>query len=247
MQELDHQTRHDLRRHLITGLARSEAEVAEAQRLRYKVFAGEMGASLAGSHEGMDRDIFDKYCDHLVVRESDENKVVGTHRLLPPDRAQQAGGYDLQAGFDMTRLLHLRDRMVEAGRSCLHANHRNGATVAHLCEGLARYMQQGGYDYLIGCASISIADGGHVAASLYRKLCRIYSAPVEYSVFPRCPLPLHALDQYLDAPVPPLLKGYLRLGGHICGEPAWNADFNTADLFILLPMSRLRERQAKHR
>jgi putative hemolysin len=91
-----------------------------------------------------------------------------------------------------------------------------------------------------------MADGGHVAASIYRKLHRLYSAPVEYRVFPRYPLPLHALNQYLDAPVPPLLKGYLRLGAYICGEPAWDPEFNTADLLILLPMSRLSERYAKH-
>ena len=72
------------------------------------------------------------------------------------------------------------------------------------------------------------------------------SAPAEYSVFLRCPLPIRALNQYLDAPIPPLLKGYLRLGAYICGEPAWDPEFNTADLFILLPMSRMSSRYAKH-
>ena len=107
-------------------------------------------------------------------------------------------------------------------------------------------MQQHGHEYLIGCASISMADGGHVAASIYRKLHRIYAAPAEYTVFPRCPLPLKALNQYLETPIPPLLKGYLRLGAYICGEPAWDPEFNTADLCILLPMSRLSSRYAKH-
>jgi putative hemolysin len=135
--------------------------------------------------------------------------------------------------------MHLSDRMVEVGRSCVHRDYRDGATITHLWSGLAQYMQQHRHEYLIGCASISMADGGHVAASIYRKLHRIYSAPAEYSVFPRCPLPLHALNQYLDAPIPPLLKGYLRLGAYICGEPSWDPEFNTADLFILLPMPRM--------
>ena len=137
-------------------------------------------------------------------------------------------------------------RMVEVGRSCVHSNYRDGATISQLWSGLAQYMQQHRHEYLIGCASISIADGGHVAASVYRKLLRIYGAPAEYSVFPRNPLPLHALNQYLDAPIPPLIKGYLRLGAYICGEPAWDPEFNTADLFILLPMSRMSSRYAKH-
>lgn len=246
MLALNYRTEHATLRRLATSLARTEAEVLEAQRLRYKVFAEEMGASLVSADEGIDRDIFDKYCDHLLVRESNENKVVGTYRILSPDQALKIGGYYSETEFDLTRLQHLRNRMVEVGRSCVHQDFRDGATITQLWGGVAQYMQQSGHEYLIGCASISMAAGGHVAASLYRKLYRIYGAPAEYSVFPRCPLPLDALNQHLDAPLPPLLKGYLRLGAYICGEPAWSPDFNTADLPILLPISRLSSRYAKH-
>jgi len=246
MLNLDRQIHPAAQRYLITTIARSESEILEAQRLRFKVFAEEMGANLPSATEGIDRDIFDKYCEHLLVRESSENKVVGTYRILSPDQAEKIGGYYSQTEFDLTRLLHLSDRMVEVGRSCVHWDYRDGATITQLWSGLAQYMQQHGHEYLIGCASISMADGGHVAASIFRKLHRIYSAPVEYHVFPRCPLPLHALNQHLDAPIPPLLKGYLRLGAYICGEPTWDPDFNTADLFILLPMARMSSRYAKH-
>lgn len=246
MLELNRQNQVVTQRRLTTGLAHSEAEVLEAQHLRYKVFAEEMGANLPNASEGIDRDIFDPYCEHLLVRESDGNKVVGTYRILPPDQAQKIGGYYAQTEFDLTRLLHLSDRMVEVGRSCVHRDYRDGATITQLWGGLAQYVQKSGHQYLIGCASIGMADGGHVAASVYRKLHRIYTAPVEYSVFPQNPLPLHALNQHLDAPIPPLLKGYLRLGAYICGEPAWDPEFNTADLLILLPMSRLNARYAKH-
>ncbi|MBI5430789.1 MAG: GNAT family N-acetyltransferase [Nitrosomonadales bacterium] len=246
MLELNRHKQPAAQRRLIASIARSEAEILEAQRLRYKVFAEEMGAHLPSAKEGIDRDIFDKHCEHLLVRESDEHKVVGTYRILPPDRAAKIGGYYSQTEFDLTRLLHLGDRMVEVGRSCVHRDYRDGAVITQLWNSLARYMQQHRHEYLIGCASISMADGGHVAASVYRKLHRLYSAPAEYSVFPRIPLRLHALNPYLDAPVPPLLKGYLRLGAYICGEPAWDPEFNTADLLILLPMSRMSSRYAKH-
>lgn len=242
----DRQVRPAGQRRLITALAHNEAEILEAQRLRYKVFAEEMGAILPSASAGIDCDIFDKYCEHLLVRESGGNKVVGTYRILPPDQAKKIGGYYSQTEFDLTRLLHLGDRMVEVGRSCVHRDYRDGATINQLWGGLAQYMRQHGHEYLIGCASIGMADGGHVAASVYRKLHRIYTAPIEYSVFPQNPLPLHALNQHLDAPIPPLLKGYLRLGAYICGEPAWDPEFNTADLLILLPMSRLNGRYAKH-
>ena len=246
MLELNRQRQQGVQRRLVTTLARHETEILEAQRLRFKIFAEEMGANLPSAGEGIDRDMYDKYCEHLLVRERDENQVVGTYRILAPGQMEKVGGYYAQTEFDLTRLLHLSDRMVEVGRSCVHKDYRDGATITHLWSGLAQYMQQHGHEYMIGCASISMADGGHVAASLYRKLHRLYSAPVEYSVFPRCPLPLNALNQYLDAPVPPLLKGYLRLGAYICGEPAWDPEFNTADLFILLPMSRMSSRYAKH-
>lgn len=246
MLELNRQNQAVVQQRLITTLAHSHTEVLEAQRLRYKVFAEEMGANLPSTKEKIDRDIFDKYCEHLIVRESDENKVVGTYRILSPNQAQKIGGYYAQTEFDITRLLHLSASMVEVGRSCVHRDYRDGGTITQLWSGLAQYMQRNNHEYLIGCASISMADGGHVAASLYRKLHSVYGAPVEYSVFPRCPLPLHALNQHLDAPVPPLLKGYLRLGAYICGEPAWDPEFNTADLLILLPMSRMNERYARH-
>ena len=246
MLELNRQPQALAHRHLTTAFARSETEIIEAQRLRYKVFAEEMGANLPSAKEGIDRDIFDSYCEHLLVRESAENKVIGTYRILSPGQAEKIGGYYSETEFDLTRLMHLGDRMVEVGRSCVHRDFRDGATITQLWGGLAQYMLKNGHEYLIGCASISMADGGHVAASLYRKLHRLHAAPVEYSVFPRCPLPLHALNQYLDAPIPPLLKGYLRLGAYICGEPAWDPEFNTADLFILLPLSRLSSRYAKH-
>lgn len=244
MAQLNQRTQPAAQRRLTISLAHGEAEILEAQRLRHKVFAEEMGANLPSAKEGIDRDIFDKYCEHLLVRECDGNKVVGTYRILSPDQARRVGGYYSQTAFDLTRLLHLGDRMMEVGRSCVHRDYRDDATISQLWSGLAQYMQQHRYEYLIGSVSISMGDGGHVAASVYRKLHRLYSASAEYSVFPRCPLPLRALNPYLDAPVPLLIKSYLRLGAHICGEPAWNREFNTADLFILLPISRMSNRMS---
>lgn len=231
---------------LTLNLARTAADIEAAQHLRYKIFAEEMGARLPGAEERMDRDIFDPYCEHLLVRDNANDRIVGTYRLLSPQQAKVIGSYYSETEFDLVRLHTLRDRMVEVGRSCVHADYRDGATIACLWSGIADYMQQNGHEYLIGCASISMADGGHCAASIFRKLEKNYLAPSEYRVFPRCPLPLDALNTHLDAPVPPLIKGYLRLGAYVCGEPAWDPEFNSADLFILLPMSRLSARYARH-
>ncbi|MDR2195020.1 MAG: GNAT family N-acetyltransferase [Gallionellaceae bacterium] len=234
------------RRGLALNLARTPADIEAAQHLRYKIFAEEMGARLPFAEERMDRDIFDAYCEHLLVRDNASDRVVGTYRLLSPQQAKNIGSYYSESEFDLVRLHALRERMVEVGRSCVHEDYRDGATIACLWSGIAEYMQRHGHEYLIGCASISMADGGHCAASIYRKLEKLHLSPSEYRVFPRCPLPLDALNNTLDAPVPPLIKGYMRLGAYVCGEPAWDPEFNTADLFILLPLSRLSARHARH-
>lgn len=118
-----------------------------------------------------------------------------------------------------------------------------------LWAGLARYLEKGCYEHLIGCASVSMADGGGAAAALYNYL-ETHMSPLEYRVFPRCPLPLSSLRENLPKVqgtlVPPLIKGYLRAGAWICGAPAWDPDFNTADLPVLLPMRRLDARHARH-
>lgn len=229
-----------------SSIARSAAEIAEAQRIRFKVFGEEMGAKLSSAALGLDIDRYDSFCDHLLVRDNENNKVVGTYRMLPPEQAVQAGGYYSETEFDMSRLANLRDRMVEVGRSCVHQDYRDGATITQLWSGLADYIVKNGHEYLIGCASISMGDGGHYAASVYDKVHKLHAAPSEYRVFPHCPLPLHALNRNLDVTIPPLIKGYLRLGAYVAGQPAWDPDFNTADLFILLPVSRMNPKYTKH-
>jgi len=229
---------------LAVGFARTPSEIQDAQRLRYRIFAGEMGAILPSRTPGIDHDIYDPYCEHLVVRDTRSGEVVGNYRILSPENARQVGYYS-ENEFDLTRLQHLRPRLAEIGRSCVHPDHRNGATIALLWSGLARYMTERGYDYLMGCASISMADGGHAAASLYNRLAENLG-PQEYRVFPRCPLPLAALRKDRQAETPPLIKAYLRAGAWVCGEPAWDPDFNTADLPILMSMRKVSDRYAKH-
>lgn len=233
-------------RNLHVGLATCESEVLEAQKLRYRVFAEEMGARLNTRTPGVDRDIYDPFCEHLIVRDEDKGRIVGTYRILAPSAARRVGGYYSENEFDLTRLQHLRNSIVEIGRSCIDPDYRNGAVITLLWSGLARYMQENGYDYLIGCASISMGDGGHTAASLYNRLKDSHLSPLEYRVFPRCPLPLESLRGDLDADTPPLIKGYLRAGAWICGEPAWDPDFNTADLPIMIAMNRVDGRYARH-
>lgn len=227
-------------------LARSAADILEAQRLRYRVFAEEMGARLKPRVAGVDSDIYDPYCEHLIVRDEAADKIVGTYRILHPDAATRVGNYYSENEFDLIRLNKLRGKIVEIGRSCIDPDYRNGVIISLLWAKLAEYMLNGGHEYLIGCASIGMADGGHNAANLFVQLIEDHIAPPEYRVFPRHPLPFEKLVTGAKAEIPPLVKGYLRAGAYVCGEPAWDPDFNTADLFMLLPMTRISKRYARH-
>ncbi len=227
------------------SLAIDDSEIREAQRLRYRVFAEEMGARLASVLPGHDIDLYDPFCDHLLVRELGSGAVVGTYRILSPEAAKRVGSYYSEQEFDLTRLNFLRPRMAELGRSCVHPAHRTGGVIARLWMGLADYMTRYGYEYVIGCASVGMGDGGHLAADVYRQLAARHLAPIEWHTTPRYRLPVESLDDGQAVALPPLIKGYTRLGAMVCGEPAWDPDFNTADLLMLLPMAQLNRSYAR--
>lgn len=230
---------------LSVAWARHGDEVREAQRLRYKVFAEEMGAQIKTPEPGLDIDLFDPYCDHLLVRDT-EGRLIGTYRALPPHQARRLGTLYTETEFDLTRLYHLKPRLLEIGRSCVHRDYRSGAVILALWSGIAGYMQRHRLDALIGCASVSIHCGGHTAASLWARLQRSHLAAIEDRVHPRLPLPIHRLRQDLAVEPSALLKGYLRVGAKVCGAPAWDPDFGVADFPVLLRLSQVNPRYARH-
>ncbi|MEK8045601.1 GNAT family N-acetyltransferase [Ideonella margarita] len=233
--------------------ARHLDEVRQAQRLRYQVFAEEMGASLPslpGAPAGHDVDVFDNFCEHLLVRtlatDDAPAAVIGTYRVLTPGAARRAGGYYSDTEFDLTRLRPLRESMAELGRSCVHPDHRSGGVILSLWGALAGFMAANGLNNMIGCASVSMRDGGHVAASLWEQLRHSHMASPEHHVRPRLPLPVEELNHGLQVEAPPLIKGYLRCGAKVLGAPAWDPDFNTADLPMLMRLADLPARYRRH-
>ncbi len=230
--------------------ARHLDEVREAQRLRFQVFVDEMGAQLNTPISGHDIDLFDDYCEHLLVRDADSQQVIGTYRVLTPVQARRVGSTYSDTEFDLTRLRTLRSRMVELGRSCVHPDHRHGGVVLALWGALADFMVANSLDTMIGCASIPMLHNGvvtgDVAASIYHRVSQTHMAPIEYHVRPRLPLPLDTLDASLNVEPPALIKGYLRLGTRVLGAPAWDPDFNTADLPMLMRLEDLPAKYRKH-
>ncbi|WP_291010243.1 GNAT family N-acyltransferase [Hydrogenophaga sp.] len=233
------------------GWARHLDEVREAQRLRHAVFAGEMGATLPNTVPGHDVDLFDDFCEHLLVRDQPGGKVIGTYRVLTPAQAKRVGSTYSDTEFDLTRLRHVRERMVELGRSCVHRDHRQGGVVMALWGALGEFMVRNQLDTMIGCASIPmctphVAGAGHAAASIWRQVKDKHLASIEFHVRPRLPLPLERLDDSLDVEPPALIKGYLRLGSKVLGPPAWDPAFNAADLPLMMRLADLPARYRKH-
>ena len=227
---------------LRVSMARSPEEVKEAQALRHRVFVEEMGAH-SGAAGRIERDRFDPFCRHLIVRDRSTGKVVGTYRILTPERAAALGVFMCEREFDLDRLAPLRGRMVEIGRACIDAQYRCGSIIMLLWSGLAAYSQASGLGYLFGCVSVGWDDGDCDAHALYERLAARHLAPPEFRVFPRTE-PVRREGG--GSAIPPLLKGYLRAGAWICGEPAWDAEFGTADLPVLLSLDRVESRYARH-
>ncbi|WP_199430975.1 GNAT family N-acetyltransferase [Qaidamihabitans albus] len=224
------------------SIADTPAQVRAAQRLRRNVFAGELGATITGE---ADVDAFDELCDHLIVEHEPTGEVVGTYRLLPPgrtDRLYSAGEFDISA------LTPLRADLVETGRSCVHPDHRGGAVINLMWSALARYALLGGHRYVAGCGSVPLADGGRAASSTWQIADTRHSSPSGLRVRPHLPwIPARPLRERASyAHLPPLLRGYLRLGAWVCGPPAHDPAFGVADFFVLLRLDRMNERYARH-
>lgn len=230
--------------------AQHQDEVREAQKLRFDVFGTEMGARLSGKVPGHDIDLFDDYCEHLLVRDGASGMVIGTYRVLTPAQAKRVGSTYSDTEFDLTRLRGLRNRMVELGRSCVHADYRQGAVIMALWGALFEFMERNQLDTMIGCASIPMLHNGvvsgDVAASIWHQLRHTHLADIQHHVRPRLPLPVDELDHSLAIEPPALIKGYLRLGAKVLGAPAWDPDFNTADLPMMMRLADLPPRYRKH-
>lgn len=223
-----------------------QAALHEAQALRYRVFSSEFGARLQGAEAGLDRDDFDAYCSHIGVRDLDSGELVSTTRLLDNLTARGLGRFYSEEEFSLHGLAELDAPILEIGRTCVHPAYRNGATIAVLWGALADALNQGGYRYLMGCASIPMRDGGLQAQAIMQRLRERYLCTELLHANPKNPLPAQKLPNNVIAETPPLLKAYLRLGAKICGEPCWDPDFQVADVFILLKRDELCPRYARH-
>ena len=227
-------------------LSTDPALIEAAQRLRHDVFTSEPGFAVSGAspgfEAGLDADRFDEHCDHLLVREDNSGELVGCYRMLPPPGAIAAGGLYTATEFDVGGLDPLRPSLVEMGRAVVREDHRNGGVVLLMWAGILAYLDRCGYDYVAGCVSVPVQGSkGEAPGSQIRGVRdfvrRRHAAP--YTVHPNRPViidgkGLDDIDPPARVSVPPLMRGYLRLGAQVCGDPAQDPDFGVGDFPALL-------------
>lgn len=230
------------------------AEIDSAMRLRYEVFNLELNEGLEASYEkGFDSDPYDAWCDHLIVRDIAEDRVVGTYRLLKRSQADRNIGFCSENEFDLSNLRKVSGEMIELGRSCIAESHRSFATINLLWAAIVRYAQLNDAAWLFGCGSLHCSAVDDVQP-IYTYLRERYLAPELLRVEPlaACRMDIsddHVLDEdprQVLRRLPPIMKGYLRAGAMIGGAPALDAEFGTADLLVLLEVDRMTARYKQH-
>ncbi len=252
---------------LLVRLARAGSEIEAAQRLRFKVFYEELSAiSDRSSAEGRtDADRFDDFCDHLIVVRSspvqdsdpillEDGELVGTYRLMRQDMAAKLGGYYSAGEFDIGPMLaaHSDLNFLELGRSCVLKPYRTKPVLELLWQGIWNYVRDQGVDVMFGCASFEGIDPDQHAAAL-TFLIRNYGGPPEWRVkaLPHRYVVMDRQAGELDPKValrtlPPLIKGYLRLGCYIGEGAVIDKAFNTLDVLIVLPVAAINKRYFTH-
>ncbi|MFT3715745.1 MAG: GNAT family N-acyltransferase [Gordonia sp. (in: high G+C Gram-positive bacteria)] len=230
-------------------------DIHAAQRLRFEVFRSEPGYSDAIGDDvtGLDADDFDSFCEHLLVLHRPTGRVVGCARVLPPARAIAAGGWYCDTEFDLTELDPISAETVEMGRAVVDPEHRSGAVTGMLWTSVLGYLEDSGYRYLMGCVSVPL-EGAHGRGADLRGIRDIlrdrHQAP--WQVYPHHkvivdgadgePLRLDDIDPPAKPLLPPLMRGYLRLGAQVCGEPAFDPVFDVGDFLTVIDRQRGDER-----
>jgi putative hemolysin len=228
-------------------------EIEEAQRLRFQVFNVELNKGLKSSYErGLDIDEFDPFCDHLIVRDLKSGAVVGTYRLLRGAEARRHIGFYSEKEFDLTRIKQLDGELLELGRSCARKDFRDRALIPLMWEAIVEQVRKYQVRYLFGCGSLYTTDVAEVSEMFSLLKSKYYTAkalrvePVESCRFAGLNERAQSIDEAaLFQKLPSLIKGYLRIGAQVAGPPALDAEFGTADFFLLLDFASLKEEYLK--
>ena len=240
-------------------LAESEAEIAAAQALRYRVFYEEMSATPTPEMAAQRRDFdsFDPFCDHLIVLDRKKGAgpagIIATYRLMRRSGAERRGQFYSVDEYDIGAIVSHPGEILELGRSCVDADYRSKAVMQLLWKAISQYVFHYGIEIMFGCASFPGTDPAQHATTL-SYLCHRHLAPPEFR--PRAipsryvnmdMLPLSGIDERRAlASLPPLIKGYLRLGGFVGEGAVIDHQFGTIDVSVIVVTERVSDKYVKH-
>ena len=241
----------------LVKLAENPEEVEKAQRLRYEVFNLEQERGLKSAEKfGIDFDEFDEYCLHLLVLEKRSGGIVGTYRAHLGCIADSRKGFYSSREYEIHGLYKLADKCIELGRTCVSAEHRSGSAIGLLWGGIIELLVRANLRYMLGCVSLEETDP-KIGWALHEYISKKYSTSIEFTVIPRPGFKLerppdHEIEKVLadetalKKSIPPIFKGYLRLGAFICGDPALDREFGTIDFFVLVDINNVPIRYKRH-
>jgi len=229
------------------SIATNKKSIDSCLRLRHEVFNTETDKTFHGFENKFRENRFDKISKHIMVIEKSTNRVVATTRLLSSLDITYTGFFCLETEFDISNLHDLPGNIMEVGRICVHKDFRKGVVLGKLLQGIANIVTKTKIDYLIGCACIQIKnDDRHNIKSLMQYLRRHYFSNQEMRVHPLASLATDSNINNSNVNLPTLLKGYIRQGAVVCGEPYWNARTGVADVFVLLEIKKMNRRYSKY-
>lgn len=246
--------------HFLVKFAETPSEIEAAKRLRYDVFMAEQG-HLADKEviDNIDEDKFDPYCLHLIIVNREDNDIIGTYRVHPGSIAVNGLGFYSEQEFQFEGLDRIAEQTVEVGRSCVKPEFRNGAVVALLWAGMAAVHARTQCQYLLGCVSLTTTDPviGYAVREYLRKQGDVFTKVVKATAQPDFKLPMppaEEIDAYINGDrkaelrqwIPPLLKGYLRLGAKFGEEPVLDKEFGAIDFLVLFDFDDMDNKYARH-
>lgn len=223
--------------------AKTTQDLMNVFELRHKIFLQETGAGTEADNDGFDVDEFDSICDHIIIKENENNEIVGTYRVIS---SLYSDDFYSQTEFDLDQFLCLQGEKLELGRACIHADHRNGAVIDLLWRGIAEYIKLTNTKYLFGCSSVKTIDP-RLSKSLMAYLDENHQLEHQHGIKPIGKFFMNLTKvQALEIDsleckklIPPLLRSYFSAGAKVYGEPAVDVDFKCIDFLTILDVNHL--------
>jgi len=240
-------------------IAQNKKEIKQALRLRYEIFSQETDRVSRQAENQLDVDDYDKFCDHLIVIDKTNNKIVGTYRLLLGSKVDKKIGFYSEKSFNIGNIkkLAVDGEMLELGRACIHHDYRDRLVINLLWSGISKYIKHYNVRFVFGAVRLGTTQPLEVSR-MFKLIKKKFYAPKDYRVYPKEANVFKGLDENVEIKdyikdyqdiwrtLSPLAKGYLRAGVVVCGPPAVNPDFGSIVVFILLDVKTMSPSYKRH-